>query len=85
MRSSKAGERMRTIELPLLMNTIPMPNDAVTRESVSVLEFVKSGPAARDRTGHHSVDELGPASWRPCSSAALTTSTWARAATIPSY
>ncbi len=28
---------------------------------------------------------LGPASWRPCSSAALTTSTWARAAAIPSY
>ena len=26
-----------------------------------------------------------PASWRPCSSAALTTSTWARAAAIPSY
>ena len=25
-----------------------------------------------------------PASWRPCSSAALTTSTWARAAAIPS-
>ena len=34
----------------VLTYTIPMPNDGVTTESASVLDFVKSGPPKRNRT-----------------------------------
>ena len=33
-----------------LTYTIPMPNDGVTRESASVLDFVQSGPPEKTRT-----------------------------------
>ena len=33
-----------------LTYTVPMPNDGVTTESASVLDFVKSGPPQRTRT-----------------------------------
>ena len=35
-----------------LTYTVPMPSDGVTSESASVLDFVKSGPPVRGRTGH---------------------------------
>ena len=34
----------------VLTYTIPMPNDGVTSESASVLDFVKSGPLRETRT-----------------------------------
>ena len=34
-----------------LTYTVPMPSDGVTSESASVLDFVKSGPPKRTRTG----------------------------------
>ena len=34
----------------VLTYTIPMPNDGVTSESASVLDFVQSGPPERTRT-----------------------------------
>ena len=33
-----------------LTYTVPMPNDGVTSESASVLDFVKSGPPSETRT-----------------------------------
>ena len=36
----------------VLTYTIPMPNDGVTSESASVLDFVKSGPPKEARTPH---------------------------------
>ena len=36
----------------VLTYTIPMPNDGVTSESASVLDFVQSSPVDRDRTSH---------------------------------
>ena len=36
----------------VLTYTIPMPNDGVTSESASVLDFVKSGPPEKTRTDH---------------------------------
>ena len=41
--------------------TVPMPNDGVTRESASVLDFVQSGPVDRDRTSHGGVNSSVPA------------------------
>ena len=35
-----------------LTYTVPMPNDGVTTESASVLDFVKSSPPRRIRTNH---------------------------------
>ena len=35
----------------VLRYTIPMPNDGVTSESASVLDFVQSGPPGKTRTG----------------------------------
>ena len=35
-----------------LTYTVPMPNDGVTSESASVLDFVKSGPPEKNRTVH---------------------------------
>ena len=35
-----------------LTYTVPMPNDGVTSESASVLDFVKSGPLRKTRTSH---------------------------------
>ena len=37
----------------VLTYTIPMPNDGVTSESASVLDFVKSGPPAPTWAGRH--------------------------------
>ena len=36
----------------VLTYTIPMPNDGVTSESASVLDFVQSGPPKKTRTAH---------------------------------
>ena len=41
-----------TGEEAVLTYTIPMPNDGVTSESASVLDFVQSSPADRDRTSY---------------------------------
>ena len=38
-----------------LTYTVPMPNDGVTSESASVLDFVKSGPRIETRTRHQAV------------------------------
>ena len=45
----------------VLTYTIPMPNDGVTSESASVLDFVQSGPVDRDRTSHEGDDSSIPA------------------------
>ncbi len=39
----------------VLTYTIPMPNDGVTSESASVLDFVQSGPRIETRTRHQAV------------------------------
>ena len=39
----------------VLTYTVPMPNDGVTSESASVLDFVQSGPRIETRTRHQAV------------------------------
>ena len=45
----------------VLTYTIPMPQDGVTKESASVLDFVQSGPPKLDRTSTHRAECCSPA------------------------
>ena len=48
-----------------LTYTVPMPNDGVTRESASVLDFVQSGQYSGSRTTRTDASDTGPASSSP--------------------